>query len=144
MRGRRLSRGPHLLQSSSSMRFAAGADGFLILIRCIRYPGRSMSVVTPIATLLFGAAKRRLGPISDIGPLIRSPGRRAEEAANVGTLMPIMRPRGLCQLQFECECTWGIRTSAIHTQGGQALCQKAASLFCTLGRLAVQSNPNAL
>src|ERR1700722_8202443 len=93
-----------------------------------------MSVVTPIATLLFGAAKRRLGPISDIGPLIRSPGRRAEEAANVGTLMPIMRPRGLCQLQFECECTWGIRTSAIHTQGGQALCQKAASLFCTWGQ----------
>src|ERR1700722_2765136 len=48
------------------MRFAAGADGFLILIRCIRYPGRSMSVVTPTATLLLGAAELRGGPLATI------------------------------------------------------------------------------
>jgi hypothetical protein len=31
-----------------------------------------MSVVTPIATLLFGAAKRREGPCADIRPRFRS------------------------------------------------------------------------
>ena len=43
-----------IARSKQAMRFYTG---WVIHDRCIQYPCRSMSVVTPIATMLFGAAK---------------------------------------------------------------------------------------
>jgi hypothetical protein len=58
MAARQLSNPPALLALADE-----AIDGkrslWVIHDRCIRYPCQSMSVVTPIATLLFGAAKRR-------------------------------------------------------------------------------------